>query len=234
MRNADLIFVLNPKMKKNIVKNLGVEENKVVQINNGVNTDIYTPLNSERIDTVKEKFGLKDKKVILQVGSVNENKGQGRTVKIIAPLLKKNSNIVFVFAGDIVSPEYYHEVLNTAKEENVEKQVVYLGTFSPGEEMNEIYNIADTTIFNSLYEGFALVCIESISSGVPVVLCSESLSSFGDGSIYAVKDDAVAQITRLLNDSDYLKDMKQKARGNAVDNFTWSKVAQDYYDNFKR
>lgn len=234
MRNADLIFVLNPKMKKNIVKNLGIEENKVVQINNGVNTDIYTPLNSERIDTVKEKFGLKDKKVILQVGSVNENKGQGRTVKIIAPLLKKNSNIVFVFAGDIVSQEYYHEVLNTAKEENVEKQVVYLGTFSPGEEMNEIYNIADTTIFNSLYESFGLVCIESISSGVPVVLCSESLSSFGDGSIYAVKDDAVAQITRLLNDSDYLKDMKQKARENAVDNFTWSKVAQDYYDNFKR
>ena len=141
---------------------------------------------------------------------------------------------MFVFAGDIVSPEYYHEVLNTAKEENVEKQVVYLGTFSPGEEMNEIYNIADTTIFNSLYESFGLVCIESISSGVPVVLCSESLSSFGDGSIYAVKDDAVAQITRLLNDSDYLKDMKQKARENAVDNFTWSKVAQDYYDNFKR
>ena len=66
------------------------------------------------------------------------------------------------------------------------------------------------------------------------MLCSESLSSFGDGSIYAVKDDAVAQITRLLNDSDYLKDMKQKARENAVDNFTWSKVAQDYYDNFKR
>ena len=56
MRNADLIFVLNPKMKKNIVKNLGIEENKVVQINNGVNTDIYTPLNSERIDTVKEKL----------------------------------------------------------------------------------------------------------------------------------------------------------------------------------
>ena len=25
MRNADLIFVLNPKMKKNIVKNLGTE-----------------------------------------------------------------------------------------------------------------------------------------------------------------------------------------------------------------
>ena len=149
MKNADLIFVLNPKMKNNIVENLGIDENKVIRINNGVNTDIYAPLTAEQIYKIKEKLNLKNKRIILQVGSVNENKGQGRAVKMIAPLLRENSDTVFAFAGDIVSQEYYQEVLRTAKEEKVENQVVYLGTFSPGEEMNGLYNIADTAIFVS-------------------------------------------------------------------------------------
>ncbi|MGN0549557.1 MAG: glycosyltransferase family 4 protein [Acutalibacteraceae bacterium] len=233
MKNADLIFALNPKMKNNIVENLGIDESKVFEINNGVNTDIYAPLSSEQIEKVKEKLNLKNKKVILQVGSVNENKGQGRAVKMTAPLLKENSDIVFAFAGDIVSQEYYQEVLRIAKEESVENQVLYLGTFSPGEEMNGLYNIADTTIFASLYEGFSLACIESISAGVPVVLCSDSLSSFGDGSILAEKDDVANQIRQLLYDADRLKELKQAARKNAVENFTWSKTAQKYFDNFK-
>ena len=232
MKNADLIFVLNPKMKNNIVENLGIDENKVIRINNGVNTDVYAPLSSEQIEKVKEKLNLKNKRIILQVGSVNENKGQGRAVKMIAPLLRENSDTVFAFAGDIVSQEYYQEVLRTAKEEKVENQVVYLGTFSPGEEMNGLYNIADTAIFVSRYEGFSLACIESISAGVPVVLCSYSLFSFGDGSILAEKQDVADRIRQLLNDGDLLKEIKQAARKNAVENFTWSKTAQKYFDNF--
>ena len=232
MKNADLIFVLNPKMKNNIVENLGIDENKVIKINNGVNTDVYAPLSSEQIEKVKEKLNLKNKRIILQVGSVNENKGQGRAVKIIAPLLRENSDTVFAFAGDIVSQEYYQEVLRTAKEEKVENQVVYLGTFSPGEEMNGLYNIADIAIFVSRYEGFSLACIESISAGVPVVLCSDSLSSFGDGSILAKRQEVADRIRQLLNDGDLLKEIKQAARKNAVENFTWSKTAQKYFDNF--
>ena len=232
MKNADLIFVLNPKMKNNIVENLGIDENKVIRINNGVNTDVYAPLSSEQIEKVKEKLNLKNKRIILQVGSVNENKGQGRAVKMIAPLLRENSDTVYAFAGDIVSQEYYQEVLRTAKEEKVENQVVYLGTFSPGEEMNGLYNIADTAIFVSRYEGFSLACVESISAGVPVVLCSDSLSSFGDGSILAERQDVADRIRQLLNDGDLLKEIKQAARKNAVENFTWSKTAQKYFDNF--
>lgn len=232
MKNADLIFVLNPKMKNNIVENLGIDENKVIRINNGVNTDVYAPLSSEQIEKVKEKLNLKNKRIILQVGSVNENKGQGRAVKIIAPLLRENSDTVYAFAGDIVSQEYYQEVLRTAKEEKVENQVVYLGTFSPGEEMNGLYNIADTAIFVSRYEGFSLACVESISAGVPVVLCSDSLSSFGDGSILTERHDVADRIRQLLNDGDLLKELKQAARKNAVENFTWSKTAQKYFDNF--
>ncbi|MDD7615515.1 MAG: glycosyltransferase family 4 protein [Clostridiaceae bacterium] len=232
MKNADLIFVLNPKMKNNIVENLGIDENKVIRINNGVNTDVYAPLSSEQIEKVKEKLNLKNKRIILQVGSVNENKGQGRAVKMIAPLLRENSDTVYAFAGDIVSQEYYQEVLRTAKEEKVENQVVYLGTFSPGEEMNGLYNIADTAIFVSRYEGFSLACVESISAGVPVVLCSDSLSSFGDGSILAERQDVADRIRQLLNDGDLLKELKQAARKNAVENFTWSKTAQKYFDNF--
>ena len=70
------------------------------------------------------------------------------------------------------------------------------------------------------------------SAGVPVVLCSDYLSSFGDGSILTERHDVADRIRQLLNDGDLLKELKQAARKNAVENFTWSKTAQKYFDNF--
>lgn len=229
MKEADLSFVLNPRTKEHVEAQLGVAPEKVIQINNGVNTDIYSPLSQDKIDEVKAKYNLTGKRVILQVGSVNENKGQGRSLKLLEPLLRENDDLVFAYVGGIVSQEYFDEVKAGAKELGLEDKVFYLGAVSPGEEMNELYNIAQATIFSSKYESFGLVCIESLSAGVPVLICSDSLLDFGEGCIVCDSYNFSEKIEKeILSNTEY-NSLCEKARNNAIENFTWKKITQDYY-----
>ncbi len=230
MKEADLSFVLNSRTKEYVETKLGVAPEKVIHINNGVNTDIYSPLPQNKVDEIKSKYNLSGKKVILQVGSINENKGQGRSLDLLASLLRENDDLVFAYVGGIVSQEYFDEIKATATKLGLQDKVFYLGAVSPGKEMNELYNIACATIFSSKYESFGLVCIESLSSGVPVLICSESLLDFGEGCILCNSDNITEKVNKeLLSNTDYTY-LCEKARKNATENFTWEKITQDYYN----
>lgn len=229
MKEADFSFVLNPRTKEHVVSQLGVPSERVIQINNGVNTDIYSPLSQDRIDEIKARYNLAGKRVILQVGSVNENKGQGRSLKLLEPLLKANDDLCFAYVGGIVSQEYFDEVKAAATQLGLEDKVMYLGAVSPGEEINELYNIADATIFSSSYESFGLVCIESMSAGVPVLICSDSLLDFGEGCIICNADNFIERVKAdVLENAEYSA-LCNRARKNATENFTWTKITRDYY-----
>lgn len=229
MKEADLSFVLNSRTKEHVANQLGVAPERIIQINNGVNTDIYYPLLQDKINEIKAKYNLTDKRVILQVGSINENKGQGRSLELLEPLLRENDDLVFAYVGGIVSQEYFDEIKDTAKELGLEDKVMYLGSVAPGEEMNELYNIAQATIFSSRYESFGLVCIESMSAGVPVLICSDSLLDFGDGCVVCNADNFVDKVNEQVFENLRYSELSKKARENAVNNFTWTKITRDYY-----
>ncbi len=231
MKNADLIFVLNKPTRDNIVNNLNIDSKKIAVIKNGVNTDVYHPLNKTEKDGLLKKYKLEGKKVILQVGSVYENKGQARVIEKLAESLKKDPDLIYAYAGGIVSDDYFEKVKETAASLGVSDSVVYLGTASPGKEMNGLYNIASATIFASEYEGFPLVCIESLSAGIPVILCSELAIELGEGAVF-VRDNIGAFIKEtVFADSENLH---ASARKNAEENYSWNSIAKDYIKVFNK
>lgn len=233
MKSADLVFVLNKNTKENVVNHLGIEQGRVIEIRNGVNTDIYRPLPETEIGDVKSQHNLTGKKVILQVGSVYENKGQARCVEMLAPLLKKQDNLVYAFAGGIVSQEYFDKVNASAKDCGAADKVIYLGSFAPGEEMNKIYNLADITVFASEYEGFPLVCAESLSAGVPVVICSDLSINLGAGSVVTNIGDIENDIdSAIISNTENYKKLCLEARENVQKNYLWKTIAQEYLTAF--
>ena len=142
--------------------------------------------------------------------------------------------MVYAYVGGIVSQEYFDEVKQTAEELGVKDQVRYLGAVSPGAEMNAFYNLADMTIFLSKYEGFPLVCIESLSAGIPVLICSDNLLDFGEGCVKCSADTAEDIIADYITHAEKISDIKGKARENAILNYTWDKIAGDYLKQFSR
>ena len=230
MKQADLVFVLNEETKCNAVEYLGVAQERVVVINNGVNTDVYCPLSAEERESAKEKFGLQNRRVILQVGSVYENKGQLRSVEYLLPLLKENKDLVYAYVGGIVDEEYQQQVKTFAEDNGLAEQVRYLGMVSPGKELNELYNTAMTTILPSRYEAFGLVAIESLSAGVPVLVDRNSPTRFGIGCVCFDADNASQYVEKLINGN--AEQLRESARNNSLNQYSWNKIAADYATEF--
>ena len=170
-----------------------------------------------------------DKKIIMQVGSVYENKGQARSVELLSDLMKEDENLVYLYAGGIVDEEYKNLVDEAAKKLGVENQVRYLGMISPGEELNEFYNIADATIFPSNYEAFGLVVVEAFSAGVPVLVNEKGTFVFSDGCvIYNEQNFTETVKENIFADEDKLENLSSLARKTAVENYGWDKISSDY------
>ena len=228
LKKADIVFFLNKQMLENAVKYLKVPSDRFVCVSNGVNTEIYHPLSEPEKTKAKEKFGFENKKVFLQVGSVYDNKGQKKTVKILAPFLKSHPDCVFAYAGGIVSQEYQQRIFDLAKKEGIESQVKYLRIIPPGEKLNELYNCAQASFLVSDYEGFPLIIAESLSAGVPVLLEKNSPFEVGDGCIQIDEESFESTAELLLNNSDITK----LTRANAVNNLSWDAVAKEYIKYF--
>lgn len=233
MKKADCLFVLNDKTKDTAINHLGVAAEKIHLISHGVNTEIYKPLTEEEITKAKSERGLSDKRIILQVGSINENKGQKRALQLLLPLIKENKNLVYAYAGGIVDENYQKEIFEFAKENGIENRVKYLGMIAPGKELNKIYNIAEATIVPSKFESFCLVVIESFSAGVPVLLNIDSSFSFSKNAVlYSPENFEQTIKSAILDNEANHKALKEKAREVAVNNYNWHAIAKQYTHDF--
>lgn len=229
MKKADYLFVLNNKTKENAINHLGVNKDKIFLISHGVNTDIYKPLSVEEIEKTKSEINLSNKKIILQIGSVNENKGQKRALQMLLPLMKERQDLVYAYAGGIVDENYQNEILKFAKVNKIENQVKYFGMIAPGEELNRIYNIAEATIVPSKFESFCLVVIESFSAGVPVLLDENSSFSFSESALLYTADNFEQVIKdNILDNKEQQIKLKKEVRENALNNYNWNAIAKQY------
>ena len=229
MKKADAVFVLNSETRYNVIKNLGVPEDRVNLIRNGVNTDVYYPLDEKEKHKAKKKWKMDEKRVILQVGSVCENKGQLRSIEYLMPVIKAHHDVVFAYAGGIIDVEFKNKIDVFVKEHNITDNVYYFGMLPPGKELNEVYNIAEATICSSGYESFSLVSVESLASGTPTLINDISPIDFGEGCIrYKYSDDGKTVFTEVLSLDKSYKEKCRNARINALGNLGWTKIANDY------
>lgn len=63
MKHADFVYVLNSTTYRTLTEELRIPESKVVMVDNGVNTDVYSPLTDEEIKHIKSKMGLSGKSI---------------------------------------------------------------------------------------------------------------------------------------------------------------------------
>lgn len=226
MRRADIVFLLNKETRENVIRYLEVPEERLVLIDNGVNTDVYHPLTEAQKQAAREKWGLQNCRVILQVGSVYENKGQLRAVEYLLPLLRKHPELVYVYAGGIVDPQYQDRVCAFVQEHGLQQQVRYLGTLLPGKAVNELYNTANSVVCVSLYEAGSLAVLEALSAGVPVTLEKDSQYSVGTGCIHLEVTDQECWLAAISEGAG--RQLSIQARENAVKNYSWDRIAQNY------
>ena len=225
VQHADDVLVLNDKTTEHFVRHLGVEPERIHKITNGVNTDTYNILPPEETSDL-----YRDKKVVFQVGSVCDRKNQLGAVKMLAPYLQKNPDVVYAYAGGVIDEAYQQSILDYAVQQGILEQVRYVGELPPGKTLNLHYNAASVTVFPSKVESFGLVIIESLCAGTPVLMPEKPIFDLNEGyQVYSDEETFTALVDAAIGGSYD----KNEVRREAAQAYSWDQVAQKHLETWQ-
>jgi teichuronic acid biosynthesis glycosyltransferase TuaC len=143
--------------------NVGIPENKLFYIANGYDYKKYFPIpalvarNNLGIDT--------EKKVILHISRLSEEKGQKYLIEALGSIIKKRSEVMCYIGGTGPLKDTLQAQINAI---NCSKNIKMIG-FVPDDGMVMWMNAADFFVLPSLGEGNPTVMFEAMGCGKPFV-----------------------------------------------------------------
>jgi glycosyltransferase involved in cell wall biosynthesis len=224
-KNIELI-VLSQWMKDIVTKSPIFSKSNINLIPNGVNLDIFTPLN-KNVARINFSINL-DTKIILYGGisaKSDYNKGYDLLIDCIHSLNLKDIEIV-VF-GEKTS----------SQSQLAGYKVTSVGFLSNEIDLAKLYSAADIVIVPSRQESFSQVSLEAISCGTPVVAFDYSgprdiITHKVNGYLAKPYDpkDLAKGIEWIFNSLSKSNQLCIKAREIAVEKFDIKQVAQSHID----
>jgi glycosyltransferase-like protein len=166
---ADQLLVVSELWRERIKADFGRGSTIV---GNGVDATRFTSVSSTLDTELRAKYRLTGNPIMLSIGGVEERKNSVRILEAFGQLLAIHPDAQLVIVGGaslLDHARYRLEFQNLIAANRVlERAVIRLGAVAD-REMPSLYRLADALIFASLKEGFGLVVLEAMASGVPVV-----------------------------------------------------------------
>jgi UDP-glucose:(heptosyl)LPS alpha-1,3-glucosyltransferase len=218
------IVAISERVRQQLKQHYGVPDEKIVTIPNGINLTRFSPDNAKARAEMRRSLGIEEGvPVVLFVGSQFRLKGLEFAIRALAEM--KTEAQLLVVGHD--SPARFRKLAN---ELDVAARVHFLGA---RKDLPEIYPAADAFVFPSLYETFALVCLEAMASGLPVVASRvggiEDYLRDEENGLFIKREahDIAQKLDRVLTDADLRARFKQQGIATAA-NYSWEKIAQQY------
>lgn len=237
IKKMDAIITVSETSKKDIVRFLGIPQEKIHVIHHGYR-EIFRQIEDKSfLDSIKKKYSLPDR-FILYVGDVNYNKnilGLAKAAKITKTPVVIVGKQAAATDFDRSHPENkpFVELLNKYGED---KEVIRLG-FVEDSDLVGIYNLASVYCQPSFYEGFGLPVLEAFASGCPVVAAkTQALVEIGEPACLFAdpKDpkDLVKKISMVSEDKELREQLIETGKV-LVKNYSWDKTAKETADVYK-
>ncbi len=225
-RKADLLIAVSQYIADGLVQRLGIPEDRVVTINNGVDGR-FRKLPADQIEHHRwRQHDIKDD-YILCVGNLVPVKNFATAIRAYAILANDNSMVPdLVLAGGQKHP-HFNELRGLVDECGLQDRVKFVG-YKSGDDLLHLYNGAKMLVHPSLHEGFSFTILEAMSCGVPMVASASTSipEAAGDAALYHEdpmdKEALAAQMQRLLDDEELGKTLTACALQRAPE-FTWKR-----------
>lgn len=164
---ANYFFACSEEAGKWVYGENWTENSKNKIINNGIDIEKFK-FNEQVRQEYRNKFKLKDEKVLLQIGRLSNEKNQTFSIKLLKQLKKKNGNYKLVIVGNGKTKQQLEQDI---KNMNLQNDVIFL---EKRDDINNLMSMSDILLFPSLYEGFGMVAIEAQANSL-YVLASENI-----------------------------------------------------------
>lgn len=228
-RMADYSIAVSKVAAEELKTYFGVDAKKIKIIYNGVDTKKFKPVSMHKKVELRKKLGIERwKKCGIWIGGTDPyRKGLDIVIETAATLKEVEFRIVGV---NINEGKDFIEKYN--KKTNLDN-VKFLSKLSDKEKINE-YQASDFLIFPSRHEGMAVVPMEALACGLPVIISkmtgvNEIITNWQDGIIinnfnfikYA------KAVEKLLNNKVLYKNISRNSRKTAL-NYNWESVGKEY------
>jgi len=215
-------------LKNYFVKEIGIPEESITVIPNGVDTSRFAPgpKNGVLRDLLPDKFAGK---VLISIGRLTEAKDQITLLSAIELLKKQGRNIFLIVVGD-------GELRIPLEKEIAQKDLthcVYLAGSRP--DVSQLLPGVDAFILSSKREGFPMSILEAMAAGLPVIATNvggipEIVKDEQNGILVPPQDqNSLANaICRVLDDPKFAADLASSARISIEQNYSIQAITEAY------
>ncbi len=141
-------------------------------VGNGVDAARFSPRAVPRDAALRERLGLGEGPIFLAVGGIEERKNTHRVLQAFLPIRRGRPRSRLVVAGGaslLDHGAYQARFAELLRASRLPADAVIMTGPVPDADMPSLYRLADALVFPSLKEGFGLVVLEALASGLPVV-----------------------------------------------------------------
>ncbi len=235
VKKSDHIIADSMNTKRDIVRFLGIPEDKIRVILIAVDPRFKPIDDVEELKRVTDKYDLPDH-FILNVGTIEPRKNIRGLLEAFARYVDEyNGKMELVLVGK--KDWGYKQVEGKLKDLGIDKRVFFTD-YVEDKDLAVFYNLAKVFVYPSFYEGFGLPVLEALSSGCSVIASDRSSipEIVGDAGILVRPDDINGLSGHLSNfdKSDHLaEDLSCKALERAK-MFSWEKTAEETLEVYRR
>lgn len=166
LKAATRVFSVSDSLRR-LALELGVAPEKTEVVGNGVDTDVFHPV--ERA-AARTRYGLPaDARVLVSVGGLVERKGMHRVIACLPALVARHPDLHYLIVGG-PGPEgdMRPELDALVAQLGLAGRVHFLGALPPA-ELKWPLSAADVFVLATRNEGWANVFLEAMACGLPVV-----------------------------------------------------------------
>ena len=206
--------------KKGIIEEFNCYEDAVTVINNGLDTDEFSPIES----ITPNPFRL-----ITTASADVTLKGLDYSLMALKLLKEEYPKIHLIVIGKMKEGGHTERLIERL---NISESVFFKSNLSKN-DINELYASSSIAIVSSLYEGFGYPVIEAMSCEVPLIATNVSsipeLTSNFAILISSKDENAIVENVKniLLNYKSY-KERAIRGRNHIIQTFNWDKITSEY------
>lgn len=228
IRRSRFILTVSQFSKKEIVRNLKLQKEKVFVTYNGVAANYIPEVDQEKLDYVREIYELPEKFIFC----LSNNKPHKNVQQLVRAFCYSDLQIPLVLACPV------DKNLIRISENYGKKHLIYFTKFIDEQHLPAVYSMTHLFVYPSTYEGFGLPPLEAISCGAPVVVArSSSLPEVvGEHAIFVNPYDykAIANALKLGCADNEMRDKLRDGAMKHSKSFSWYKMAKETLEIYER
>lgn len=218
---ADRVLTVSGLTRDIVVREYGVNPDKVRVAHNGVSLREFQPL-PLALEHLKEQ----GKKIVLFLGRKTIQKGPDHFLRAAKRLCEVRDDVHFVMAG---SGDMENQLIEEAAQLGIADKVLFTG-FLRGDDIHRMYQTADVYVLSSISEPFGITPLEAMMNKTPVVLSKQS--GVAEVLRHALKvdfwdiDEMANKINGLLEHPEMHDHIREQA-SDEVETISWDKTAKE-------